>query len=330
MSLLVFSSASKISQGVIKRLHESKLFNNIVCADLFPNYYAIQRFVNFKSQLSKESETQLTDILISSKADIQQAVKSSTHILYITHDYYTLVPAKTNLLKAVSEVAKGASHIEKFVALTPVELDHYDEVNPWLTARRSEEEAIQNCPDMVHLKSDIIFGSDSTLASTLVSRILNNQSITFQPQFPNEGVHPIHCEDVAKVVETALKNKKIKGKAFALKGTERVTLGEVISTLQKHTGKPIKLNEDPIEKIVSPFNSNLISEKLYDPEYRNLTNFLRQYRTLETSGLNDLSTFKLKLKDLASAYPVNEVNESLYKAEETTIFEHYIKKFLYS
>ena len=328
MSLLIIGSANRIAQGVIKQLSSSNLFDKIVCADLYPNYYALQRFINFKSQLTNSS-IPVTDIKIEGKTDLSQAIKSSSHILYITHDYYSLVPSKINLIKTVSQLAKESKNIEKFVALTPVEHDHYHEPNPWLTARKSEEEAIEIFPDLVHLKSDITFGPNSTVANILLSRIVNNQNVAFDPRLPNEEAYPIHTDDIAKAVETAFKNKKIKGKAFALQGTEKVTLGEYLSILQKYTGNAIKLNEDFIEKTIPPYHQNLISERIYDDEYRNLTNFFREYRALETSGLESASGLKLKPKELSSTYPAKEIDESLYKEEELNPLERLIKKFLY-
>ena len=330
MSLLVFSSANRIAQGVIKQLSSSNLFEKIVCADIFPNYFALQRFINFRSQLANAS-IPITDVKISERTDLYKAIHSSSHILYITHDYYSLVPSKINLIKTVAEIAKHSKQIEKFVALTPVEYDHYSEPNPWLAARKSEEEATEIFPDLVHLKSDITFGPHSTIANVLLSRIMNNQNVAFQPRLPNEEVSPIHTDDLAKIVETAFKNKRIKGKAYALQGPEKVTLGEYLSILQKYTGNAIRLNEDIVEKTIPPYAENIISEKLYDPEYRNLTNFFRQYRALETSGLEPIDAFKLKQPiSLSSAYPAKGVDVTLYKEEEADRLEKLIKNYLYS
>jgi len=330
MSLLVFGSANRIAQGVIKRLHASGNYEKIICADLYPNYASVQRALDFQAQLSQtSSSTQLEDVKIFEKSDVKNVIGRSSHILYITHDYFSLVPSKINLIKTVAEVAKKSSNVEKLVALTPVEHDHYDEPTPALTARKSEEEAIEIFPELVHLKPDITFGEHSTVVSALTSRIINNLNITFQPRTFNEQTSPIYSEDLAKIVESALKNNKFKGKAYAVQGPDSITLGELLSIIQKHTGNAIKLNEDPIERAIPPYNPNLVSQRIYDPEYINLTAFLREYKTLEKSGLNEVKDFKFKLKGIESIYSPNGVDASLYKEQESPRVESLIKKFLY-
>jgi len=62
-----------------------------------------------------------------------------------------------------------------------------------------------------------------------------------------------------------------------------------------------------------------------------LTNFFRQYRALETSGLEPTDAFKLKQPiSLSSAYPTKGVDVTLYKEEETDRLEKLIKNYLYS
>jgi len=51
MALLVVNASSKVSQGVLKRLYASGTYEKIIAADLYPNYYAIERFLRFKSEL---------------------------------------------------------------------------------------------------------------------------------------------------------------------------------------------------------------------------------------------------------------------------------------
>lgn len=330
MSLLVFGSANKIAQGVIRRLYASGNYEKIVCADIFPNYGSLQRFLDFQYELTQtSSSTQIEDVKIQERSDLKNAINRASHVLYITHDYYSLVPSKINLIKTVAELSKNSKNVERLVALTPIEHDHYDEPTPALTARKSEEEAIEIFPDLVHLKSDITFGQDSTVVSTLISRIVNNQNVVFEPRTFNEQTSPIFSEDLARIVESTLKNNKFKGKAYAIQGPDALTLGELLSTIQKHTGNAVRLNEDVIERAIPPYNPNLISQWLYDPAYINLTAFLREYKTLEKSGLSDMKDFKFKLKSIETIHSPDTVNAELYKEEKLSRAERIIKKFLY-
>ncbi len=47
--------------------------------------------------------------------------------MYVTHDYYENSPSKVNLLKQSAKLAAANKGLKNFVAVTPVELDNYNE-----------------------------------------------------------------------------------------------------------------------------------------------------------------------------------------------------------
>lgn len=142
MSLLLINSSSLISQSLIKTLRASSSLERIVCADLYPGYFAHQRWFKFKDQLEKEpqSKVQVTDIKFEEKSDLYNAIKKSSHVLYVTHDYYKLVPSKVTLLPNAAKLAKEIG-VKKFVVVNPVEHFHYGEQNTYATHVKAEEEA---------------------------------------------------------------------------------------------------------------------------------------------------------------------------------------------
>lgn len=65
MSLLVFNSTARVAQGLVRHLYKSGNFEKIVCADVYPNYWGIQRYLNFRESLKGvESKTKLSDAFI--------------------------------------------------------------------------------------------------------------------------------------------------------------------------------------------------------------------------------------------------------------------------
>ena len=326
MSLLIFNSGNRISQSVIKRLYTAGTFERIICADLYPNYWSIQRFLKFREEIDAiQSKTELSEVKINEKSDLLKAINKSSHVLYVTHNYYSLTPSKLNLIKTTAELSKG--HVQKLVCLTPVEFDHFGEKNPYGDAALSENQAKEIYPDLVHLKSDLTFGSKSGIVTKIIKGIADGKSLYFN-QSKSEHTTPIHADDVAEIAEIFLKND-VKGKSYLLKGSTTLSLNELLSILEKYTGKSLKLNSSLIEKIIAPTSRNLISEKLYTPCYTNLTALLKNYKPLSTEGFNDIQSLGLKLKTLEETYKEKSAPLEEYKSHDESALETYIKRYLY-
>jgi len=328
MSLLVFNSSNRIAQGVIKRLYGAGSFEKIVCADVYPNYQSIQRFLDFKSQLDLESHTQLSDIKISEKSDLSHAINHATHVLYITHDYYTLTASKLNLIKTTAELAKKNKSLKNFVALTPVEHDHYGEANPAEAAAASERDASKTFPELVHLKSDLTFGPNSTVAHSIITRFVNGAGLSYSSGAAGSTTRPIHSDDVATAVENALNNDSLRGNSYLLQGPTSVTLAEYISTLQAHVGRDDGLTQGFFEKLIPATSANIISERLYEPSYANLARLLAQYKPLSQEGFGNINDLGLELRELRATHaPRGYDTETAQRQRESTA-ERWVRNFL--
>lgn len=321
MSLLVFNSSNRIAQGVIKRLYGSGNFEKIVCADLYPSYSSIQRFLKFKDELKDvSSNTKLSDIKANERSELSHAIQGCTHLLYVTHDYYALTASKLNLIKTTAELAKKNRNIKRFVALTPVEHDHFGETNPAQAARASEQEALNIYPNLTVLKSDLTFGPHSTVAHSILTRLVNGRGL---PEASSASARPIHSEDVASITETVLSEDKYQGKSYLLQGADNISISDYVNILRKHSGS----NEAAatiLEKIISPASSNYFSQALYDPSYINLARLLKQYKLLEREGFESIES---SLKGIRSTYAEEKIKESSYTEEAG--FERVLKNFLY-
>ena len=210
MSLLVFNSSSRISQGLIRSVYQSNSFEKIVCADLFPSYNSYQRFFNFRDELSNlSSNSQVQEIKITDKPDLHAAIKNSTHVLYVTHDYYSLVPSKINLIKQTSKLVKELGNVKKLVLVSPVEYHHQGEQSAYETHLAAQNEANSIYPEAVHVETDLTFGQYSGAVWQILNRLVSGQSLKFSPS--NEKVSPIHCIDLGEVVRNLLTND-VRGK----------------------------------------------------------------------------------------------------------------------
>ena len=205
MSLLVFNSSSRISQGLIRSVYQSNSFEKIVCADLFPSYYSYQRFFNFRDELATlSSNSRVEEIKITDKPDLHAAIKNSTHVLYVTHDYYSLVPSKLNLIKQTSTLVKELGNVKKLVFVSPVEYFHQGEQNSYSAHTAAQNEARNINQEAVHVEADLTFGQYSGAVWQILNRLVSGQSLKFSPS--NERVSPIHCIDLGEVVRNLLTN----------------------------------------------------------------------------------------------------------------------------
>lgn len=105
MSTLVINSASRVARGIIKELLKTSATQSVVCADLYPNYKAWERYITLGSEIPAH-KSQIKDLRFEGKLDLTSAIASAKDIIYVTHDYYLNVPGKVNLFQTTLELAK--------------------------------------------------------------------------------------------------------------------------------------------------------------------------------------------------------------------------------
>lgn len=106
MSLLILNSSSRIARGLAKGFLKEGSFDRILCADLFPNYKAIERFISLTTEVDPNQASKLHDLKITGKQSVSDAIREADQVIYVTHDYFQNVPAKTsyfeNVMKTMS------------------------------------------------------------------------------------------------------------------------------------------------------------------------------------------------------------------------------------
>lgn len=77
-----------------------------MCADVFPSYYYVQRYLKFKDTLAAESKTKLREVKLTDKVDLESEIRKASHVLYVTHDYYLNAPCKQGLFKNTATICQ--------------------------------------------------------------------------------------------------------------------------------------------------------------------------------------------------------------------------------
>eukprot|EP01016_Furgasonia_blochmanni_P054667 TRINITY_DN9035_c0_g1_i1.p1 TRINITY_DN9035_c0_g1~~TRINITY_DN9035_c0_g1_i1.p1 ORF type:complete len:383 (-),score=107.78 TRINITY_DN9035_c0_g1_i1:225-1325(-) len=304
MSLLVFSSSSRISHTVIRSLYASGKFDRIVCADVFPNYWSLERFFRFRGTLdsvqTSGSRTKVSDLKISERSELLAAVRAASHVVYITHDHYALVPSKINLLKTTAKLVQSTPSVQSFVALTPVELDHFSESDPLGEQNKAEAEARQLLPNATIIRSDLTFGQDSDFANRILDRAANKKTLFWAPNKSGELASPVSTEDLAETVRDAVIGGNLKGKSILAQGNSKVTFDDYLNRLKSASGAEVKTTNFAV---IPPTSSNLASDLLYCPSYINFVRFVQAYRGLgNLASYESLKSVKGNLRDLDSGF----------------------------
>lgn len=103
MSLYVIGSCSRITRNIVLQLAKNNQYNQITICDLLPVYDFHDRFYQLKRELSDlKSNTKVTLDKLIQPSQLYTAVNGEGDVLFVTHDYYTNVTAKTKLMRLVA------------------------------------------------------------------------------------------------------------------------------------------------------------------------------------------------------------------------------------
>jgi len=160
------------------------------------------------------------------------------------------------------------------------------EENPIATAITSEKAAMELAGDKsLLIRSDLTFGKHSQLIhNTLFPKIANGSSISFAESQAKRS--PIATTDLAKMVEAALGNGET-GKSYYAKGKQEYTMREVMSVLEKCSGKSAQLNQDILQNIIKPSAGGLFSEMLWSDCLQNCSKVLASTHNNQPAEYND-------------------------------------------
>ena len=289
----MLNSANRISQGLIKSLHQSAKFERILCADIYPSYSVHQKWFTFLEDLSSTSKTQIADMKIEDRSDLVRALGLSSHVLFVTHDYYELVFSKLTMVVNAAKLAREAK-IKKFVSLSPVEHYHYGETNPFAVQTQAEADARKANENVVTIQSDLVFGNYGTVVNQLLTRIANGKKLHLSPS--TQKVSPIHGDNLAELVEAVLTGD-VNSQALVAKGNESLNWNEIVNALQQSLGTKVEVSGGSF--LSSPLQNNILSEMCFQPCYRNLAQFVNKYESPQ--GQID-SKFNLNLKSFKQTY----------------------------
>ena len=102
MSLLVINSSSRVARGLIKSFASAGSHEKILCADLFPNYKAIDGHLKLTEEVA--APQRLTDLKITGKQSLVDAIERADQVVYVTHHHHLNVPTKTSVFENVVKI----------------------------------------------------------------------------------------------------------------------------------------------------------------------------------------------------------------------------------
>ncbi|CAK90339.1 unnamed protein product (macronuclear) [Paramecium tetraurelia] len=274
MSLLLLNASNRIAQGFLKVAAESGKYEKIICADIFPTYFTVQRLLKFKQQFSTKIEL----FKVGDRQDLHDVIKQANNLLYVSHDYYQVTASKKNLLVATLDLAKTRNY--KTVA-------YVAPVVHMIIRKRSMNGNIQK------LKAVAPFLNwQSTFTNKIAQRIYNGQSIYFKST--GQSCAPIFTGDLEAIVARVLAGDHA-GKLLLAKGHKHIDFKSIIHLIEDSLGNSYKaqLNSSFIEKIIHPTNNCIVGQQLYCPSYINLTKLIANYKALENTGYDQVVGDKL-------------------------------------
>jgi nucleoside-diphosphate-sugar epimerase len=121
-----------------------------------------------------------------------------------------------------------------------------DPSSPYHDTKWRAEELVRGCGlPWTILRPGVIYGPGDDMVTHLV------KMIRFAPIFPVVGrgdslLQPVHAADVAAAVAGALANDRSVGKAYDVVGPERLNLREVVETVARGVGLPLRIVSTPI------------------------------------------------------------------------------------
>lgn len=167
---------------------------------------------------------------------LEYGLEGVENVLYFTHDYFSMAHGKNDMLWTATKTCKQVG-VKNFVAVCPIEYDMYttDSTLKDSIKLRSEAEAdaFKNFPTMTLLRPNLVFGD-----YTYFMRYLEQSAIVgsvpesiVSPTDPTK-YHPIHEEDLYKVVMECLNNSKHQGQTYSVNGADNVTLVQIMEFIK--------------------------------------------------------------------------------------------------
>ena len=156
MELVVVNGASNISKRVIQALVRNGQYNKVRLLDFKPYH---QHVYTFQRDLSHQGIVVDKRITTNGQA-LDIALEGAEKVVYLTHDYTSLVSCKNNFLVGTSKLAKKHG-VKNFVAVCPVEHDlAYTEAEgkTWINVRHEAEvSALSENKNLTILNTDLVY-----------------------------------------------------------------------------------------------------------------------------------------------------------------------------
>lgn len=220
MELVIVNGASNISKRLIETLVKNGKYNRVRLLDFKPYH---QHVYAFQRELSQKGVIVDKRITTNGQA-LDIALEGADKVVYVTHDYTSLVACKNNFLIGTAKLAKKHG-VKNLVAVCPVEHDlAYTETEgkTWVEVRHEAElSALNENKNLTILNTDLVYSDKPTHLIHYVAQKVAKGSIA-APFLSDATFRPISSDDVASAV--AHKLQKGGHGHFALRGEKELTI----------------------------------------------------------------------------------------------------------
>jgi uncharacterized protein YbjT (DUF2867 family) len=229
--LVVLNGASKIARATVQSLLQKSAlrYSSVKILDAHPFRQSV-----YDWETNQMVGTRINKVMARSAGSIDKHIEGAHHLVYFTHDYYTMASDKNLHLQIASQLAKKHG-VNKFVAVTPIEHDlawSEDSTSFYQKAIDAERAATESNHGATLLKTNLCFGPESHLVHYLSQCALLGKAPYKNLLKANLfNYSPVHTDDLATVLGEALDDRSVTGK-FSVSGPERLNLRHIMDHLE--------------------------------------------------------------------------------------------------
>lgn len=111
MSLFIIGSTSRVTSHIVTQLAKNGQYKNITISDLLPAYNNFYRYYRLQRDLKNlQVNVNLDLVKLHEISNIYEA-QNHDDVLFVTHDYYSHVTAKTRLMELTASICKDKKNL---------------------------------------------------------------------------------------------------------------------------------------------------------------------------------------------------------------------------
>ena len=237
MELVVVNAASNISKQVIRRLTAGGQYSRVRFLDFNPY---TQLSYSFQREMAEKGVT-LDKRMTQSSAGLTHNLEGADKVLYFTHQYTNMSIDKNLFLLGTAAAARELK-IKNVTAVCPVEHDfaYSEDEKSWVQHREeAEQRALQICPDMTILESDLVYSDQPSHALHYMAQMIaGGKGLGAGLLSEKAKFKPVSCVDLTQAVAHSMGEERLTGH-FAVQGADEHSALEITHLIEGACGKEV-------------------------------------------------------------------------------------------